>query len=383
MRKRLLFGSGLVVTAILFSLLVWQSSFSLEQYGPSSPAQVPIFWGISTLVFLLTVTVGFMLFRTGAKLYLERRSNREGSRIKTKLVLGALGLSFLPVVFLVLWSYTILNYNLQRWFSRPAEGIRLNMVDVAHAIEGETRAKTRALARWMATLTPGANLAAICREHDIEEASLLARGGQRAVLCSSPAKAGDQRVVITERVPSGTGELIVKARMPVDLAGKQREIQSYISQYDQLAVTRKEARSLYVQLLALITLFILFVASWLALFLARQISVPITALLQGAAEVRKGNFAHRVQVDAIDELATLVRAFNEMTQAVAVSRGELEERRRFIEAILESIPTGVISVASDGRIQTVNGAMRQIFPGVAVDRVSRLEDLLPDRKSVV
>ena len=56
-------------------------------------------------------------------------------------------------------------------------------------------------------------------------------------------------------------------------------------------------------------LFVLFVATWIALFLARQISVPISALLEGARELRKGNLKHRVNVGAIDELAILVRAF--------------------------------------------------------------------------
>ena len=79
-------------------------------------------------------------------------------------------------------------------------------------------------------------------------------------------------------------------------------------------------------------------------------------------EVRKGNLSHRVEVPAIDELAGLVRGFNEMTHELESNSRELDARRRFTEAILESIPTGVISVSSDGRIQRVNRALRQIFP---------------------
>ena len=94
-------------------------------------------------------------------------------------------------------------------------------------------------------------------------------------------------------------------------------------------------------LMALITLFVLFVATWIALFLAKQISVPITALLEAASEVRKGNLKHRVQVRAADELGSLVRGFNQMTQELEANSRELDRRRRFTEAILESIPTGV------------------------------------------
>jgi len=82
-----------------------------------------------------------------------------------------------------------------------------------------------------------------------------------------------------------------------------------------------------------------------------------------------------LHVTAIDELATLVRAFNEMTEALETNSKELESRRRFTEAILESIPSGVISLTSDGRIQRVNRALHGIFPEDQVTRAARLSDL--------
>ena len=64
MRKRYLFGSGLAVLAILLTLVVWQVSFTFGDYGPSQRGRRPfVFWAVSTLIFLLTVTLGFMLFR--------------------------------------------------------------------------------------------------------------------------------------------------------------------------------------------------------------------------------------------------------------------------------------------------------------------------------
>jgi PAS domain S-box-containing protein len=125
----------------------------------------------------------------------------------------------------------------------------------------------------------------------------------------------------------------------------------------------------------LITLFVLFVATWIAFFLAKQISVPIAALLDAATEVRKGNFK-RVEVRAVDELALLVRGFNQMTEEVDTRGRELDRRQRFTEAILESIPTGVISIAADGSIKRVNRALAKIFPPADVAKATRLEDLL-------
>src|SRR5262249_53458988 len=157
-------------------------------------------------------------------------------------------------------------------------------------------------------------------------------------------------------------KFIVRARPPVDLAHKEAQIRGYIRDYDQLASLRKDLRRVYLLLLTLIALFILFFASWLALFLARQISGPITALLTAAQQIRRGNLGYRVHVRAIDELALLVNGFNEMAEALEANSRELERRRRFTEAILESIPTGVISLSSDCRIQSVNRALKGIFP---------------------
>ena len=91
-----------------------------------------------------------------------------------------------------------------------------------------------------------------------------------------------------------------------------KQIQAYVNKYNQLSADRRSLRYLYLLFQVLIALFILFVATWIALILAKQISVPISALLEAAGQVRKGNLGHRVNVPANDEMATLVRGFNEM-----------------------------------------------------------------------
>ncbi len=316
MKRRLLYGAGIVLLVVSATLVIWQGSFSFGDFGPTSPEQTLLYWAVSTLVFLLTLTLGFILFRTGLKLYIERRSGSEGSRLRTKLVIGALALTFLPVFFLVLWSVSVLNRNLDKWFSRPAEGVRLNLVEIAQLLDREAR--------------------------------------------------------------GASGEA-----QRLDLKQREAEIQKHIRDYEQLANKRKSVRQFYLLLLLLITLFILFLATWLALFLAKQISNPIAALLEAAGEVRKGNLGYRVQARATDELASLVRAFNEMTRELEANSQELERRRRFTEAILESIPTGVISLGSDGRIHRVNHALSQIFPPEKVAGATRLEDLFPREDTAV
>lgn len=387
MKKRLLLFAAVVTLLILVALVAWQGSFNMGKFGPSSTDQVLLFWAMSTLVFLLMVTMAFLLFRILIKLYIERSKEREGSGIKAKLVMGAMILSFLPVIFMVLWSYQVLNLNIKQWFSRPAE-VRLELIELGSSIKSEFQLRLSAQGQWLARL-PELEAYAIggekttkifdqfCADNDIAEAYLITRQAARLTVCGydSRGRAESSKPTVFRVALRSGGTLVVAALFPIDLETTERDISRYVADYDQLSVNRKETRQLYLTYLALITLFILFVAAWVALFLSRQITEPITALLTAAREVRAGNLNHRINVGAIDELATLIRAFNEMTQALETSSRELEARRRFTETILESIPTGVISITPDGQIQTVNSALQQMLPGVRIIDSMRLEHL--------
>jgi PAS domain S-box-containing protein len=382
MKRKLIRGASVVVMIVLVALIVWQGSFTFGEYAPQSAEQTFLFWAVSTLVFLLTVTIGFMLFRTAVKLYIERQANKEGSRIKMKLVAGALALSFVPVIFLVVFDIHVLNRNIEKWFTRPARNIEASLVDIARGIERESRDRVAALAKWAASLPEVRSFAAdsalgtaaaahICADAGIDEVIFERSGSTPVRICGDTAGSA----AIEARVHLPEGSLLVRDRVAVDLAAKEHEIRAEIAEYNQLATAKKEFRSFYRELLALISLFILFFATWLGLFFARQISVPIVALLEAAREVRRGDLATRVRVQAIDELAELVRGFNEMTQDLEANARELERRRRFTEAILESIPTGVISLAADGKIQRVNAALSRILPAERVAQATRLDDL--------
>lgn len=406
MKQRYKFALGLTLLLILTGLVIWQGSFTVGDYGPASLQQTYVFWGLSTLIFLLTVLLAFMLFRDGVKLYVARRAGVEGSRIRTKIVIGALSLTFLPMLFLVLWSVEVLNRNLDKWFSRPGERVTFNLVEVARSLEGESRRHADALARWVADSAelreyldtghrPNEFLLNVCAATAIEEAHVVRPDGGQLAICDDPppapaarpqARAQPVGLEIAGRAPIAgeKGEVVVRIRMPLDLDHVRQEIEAQVRDYNSLALTKRETRRFYLQLLLLITLFILFIAAWVALFLARQITSPLTAILEAARAVRAGNLAHRVRVAATDELATLVRAFNEMTQDLETNRDELERRRRFIEAVIESIPTGVISLSHDGVIQLTNSVLRQLFPEERLRAATRLSDLLtPEQQAEV
>jgi nitrogen fixation/metabolism regulation signal transduction histidine kinase len=329
-----------------------------------------------------------MLVRTVVRLYVDRRSNREGSRLRTKLVLGALALSIMPVFFLVLFSIYVLTNNLTRWFSRPAQNIEQSLVEVNLAFERETLRRATAQARWLAELPESREYVLtgarpqrfnrrFCESNDLFQAELRRGDGSALLVCGGSEARGVVTAMEGSAAIQSGGEAVVTARMEVDLAARQKEIEREVRDFKQLESHRKEVRNAYILLLLLITLFILFVATWIARMLAEQISRPIAALLAAVEQLRRGNLDYRVDTKALDEMATLVRAFNEMAGELEGNERELERRRQFTEAILESIPTGVISLTAERRIQRVNSELVQMFGAERVALASRIEDLFP------
>jgi two-component system nitrogen regulation sensor histidine kinase NtrY len=392
MRQRLFIAAGLILLALSTTFVVWQGSFTFGAFGPTNLNQTFLFWALSTFVFLLTLILGFLLFRTALKLYLERKSNREGSRIKTKLVAGAIGLTVLPGIFLVLFSISVLNYNLDKWFSRPGEGIKEHLIQIGVALDREAAERAITQAHLLAghdgvraAMRHGhdtdALLSQLCAQFRIPAAQILNANDRVLAMCGDPQDlvpvSGKSAIA---RIPASQGSRLlgyvtVASKLPMDLAEEQSAIIRYLRDYDQLAIDRRAWRAFYLQLMALLTLFVLFIAIWVALLLAKQISTPISALLKAAGEVRKGNLRYRVEIPANDELASLVRGFNEMTQDLEASAFELERRRRFMETILESIPTAVLSVSREGVIQRTNSAFQQMFAGKMTEKATKLEDI--------
>ena len=371
MRRRLASAAAALSFVILLALLIWQGSFRIT-YSPSNLSETIVLWGVSTLIFLLTVLLAFLLFRASVKVFIERQRHKEGSRIRSKLLFGALILTLAPALFYVLFSYYVLNRHLGQWFNQTA-------------LQDLDQQRVQAQTDWI-SLLPQTREAAeaghidaaffrdICHQRGIRQLILHREAGVPMMLYQLFQKTDTPK---TDTPLLHAQADVMDGAKKVGYITTASSMSSYPldSNYAKPGRLEKFYKDTYFHLISLITLFVLFFAAWCAQLLARQISVPISALLGAAGEVRRGNLSYRVRVNAIDELATLVRAFNAMTNELEGNARELEARRRFMEAILESIPTGVISVSADERIERVNRALAGIFSQEAVLSAKRLEDL--------
>lgn len=372
------------------ALVLWQAQFT-PPFRPKDPAQNYLYFAFSLLIFLLMVTLGFRLARIVIKAWIDGKRDRYGSRIRTKLVLGALALSLLPVIFMVLFNMEVMNRTLARWFYAPTEHLMDDYKVILTALREETQGKALAEAQLIASMPEAAAqiedsrnstgwLDNVCRQHAIGGATILPTGSMQAAARFGVFPLKSETAPVTAAAPvlrDGVtiGAVFVEDLVPLNFASQVKDIENDVHGFQRTYAQLHEVRTNLTLIQLLIALFVLFFAGWLAQIMARQISVPISALARAAEEVSKGNLAHRVETRAIDELAELVIGFNRMTADLEANRSELDSRRRFTEAILESIPTGIISLSAAGAVQRVNKALDEMLPEAKARTASRLDDL--------
>ncbi len=394
---------------ILLTILFSQQAFNLTFLRPDTSSQALVFAALSALVFLLFVVLCLMLARILLKLLAERRGGVMGSKFRTKLVSGALLLSFGPVVFLFIFAYGLMNRSIDKWFSTPVEEVRRDTATVASGVAEYTleNARAEAVSIAVAPETEKAfqtgNFAPLLGVLRLREAPL--QGGFAVALL-------DKELEASYRVPTTWPELSKKLRIDqgqsslptsIDIGGQQfligwqemgkrglilvgmpmpRELTDSIQQIEQsqrgyllLAKERKRIRLTYMMLLLLITAVVLFAATWFAVYLSKFVTTPVAALAEATQEISKGNLDYRINVPATDELGELVGSFNRMAAELQTNRQnleasrhelssaneELEQRRRHIETILENIPTGVLSLDAIMRVTHANGALTRLF----------------------
>src|SRR3954468_18977669 len=204
-------------------------------------------------------------------------------------------------------------------------------------------------------------------------------------------------VVVRDSSGTAAGVVIASDYLSSDLAKHARRIAEAYEDYSQLAVLKRPLEGVYLSLFVMMTLMILVSATWLGLYLAKRITRPVGMLAAGAREIGAGHLDHRIEPETRDEFGSLVEAFNSMAGELATSQrrlersrvemerknSELDERRRYIETVLERIASGVISIGPDGRVSTINAAAVRLLDvdaasaGAPVDVLLGRDDLQP------
>ncbi len=410
--------------------------------NPVTSGETLAFAGLIVLVFLLLMLLLTLLFRNILKLYADQSSSALGAQLRTRMVVGAALIALIPAVCMFLFSFLLLNRSIDRWFSQPTSDLREDstrvVLELAQYAAANARVEAESIAASGALDKEPGELEKVLGSHRItldggfavvfdknrnmlagfqdpqksspasqeswldepDEGAALLHGPLWQVLLAA-AQRGDEtllRVAGQEfalgMAANATGRTVVVALpVPHGLSQTTAQIRSGMTEYQQLFRFRREIRIVFTLMLLLITVFVFFSSVWLALFLSKQITRPVEALADAMDEIAAGKYEQRVAADATGEMADLVRSFNHMAADLETSRRlaesaqaqltaanlAVEERRRELETIVETIPSGVITLNGEGGILQANRAFASLM-GLGQDAVipgKRIADLLP------
>lgn len=384
-KRRIPWLLGMIVLTLLTMLVLLQTSGLWKTLSIENTEDTIFFYGISSLNFIAFVIFAFIFVRNIVKLTRERRTLQLGSKIKTRLLIYFVAISILPIIAMAVFSYLFMNRALERWFTRiAAENIFQAAEDVQNQALKNQTVKLNQTARMVATALENQEitepkLAELIRQGNLTRISLLGKDGQ-IVAASERQIEPQQKVELDKTIEAirkgdfdnpaltdgrgfdvGIGILPDGRRLIVvpDLYSEQtisEVLEKTRVEYAKLKDSEGRIRQIGLSVLGLLTFLLLFASTWTAFYVARGLTVPIKALAEGADEIARGNLGHRINVLAEDELALLIGAFNQMSSKLEQNSAELQERRRYIETVLQSLSTGVISFDARNRITTINQA---------------------------
>jgi two-component system nitrogen regulation sensor histidine kinase NtrY len=333
-------------------------------------------------------------------LWTERKSGAVGSRLHFRLVAIFSAIAVVPAILVAFFAAFSLNLGIEAWFSERVQTALSNSVDIANAYVEEhrqvirndiramqfdlnraapllqtdqqrwrdllqTEAQIRALPAVYVIDSSGRVLASARREDTpdrgpvAEEHILEAASGEIVTITEPNEEAVSALVKLDAFVDA---YLLVSRNVDPQVLERQQGTLDAVSEYERLDQNRWEMQLSFAGLYVVAAMLILLGAVWAALWAANKIVTPIGRLAAAAGRVSEGDLAVRVDVDKDgDEINSLAKAFNRMTAQLQGQRSDLMEansqldaRRRFTEAVLAGVSSGVIGLDAEGHVTLMN-----------------------------
>jgi PAS domain S-box-containing protein len=428
-RSIVLLTGGAILIFVLLGTLQWFNTSNVNFLNPATYAQTIALTALEVLLFLLLLLLLVLLFRTVLKVYVGQGSSGVGARLRSRMVIGAVIITFMPAALMFLFSYYLLNRSLERWFSPDASLLRNDSASVVEELVEYVANNARTEAESVAESgAPDGNSQALLQVMSSRRLSLqggffLVYDNNRRMFASFQAPPESSPVFLRAsapdadwketplRGPLSAGLLLAAERNDnpvVDVAGQENalgmavthsgkiviavlpmpnglnattaRIRSGADEYLQLYRSRRVIRTTLSLTLLLVTVFVFFSSVWLAVFLSKQITRPVEALADAMDAISAGKYEQRVADVATGEMGDLVRSFNHMASDLETSRQlaqtaqaqltaanlAVEERRRELETIVDTIPSGVVTLDGAGVVLQANRAFAALM-GLRLD----------------
>ncbi len=434
----------LLIIGIISILIIILTTIEIKfpQVGGMIPiANNIIIFSLININIILILLLIFLVIRNLVKLIFERRRKVLGAKLRTKLVVAFASLSLVPTILLFFVAVGFITNSVEHWFKAPVEQSLQGALEVAQAYYRDFANNTVSSAQQIGrhffkqgifregkAIGPlREQLETKRQEYHLSTLGIFLKGEKDSIWVEDPTlkaisiqlpkdllEAGFSGKEVSRLLSVGEGEVIagispilnpsdrgevvgvVAASLfiPKSLTAKMHEISQAFVEYRQLKILKKPIKSSYMMALLMVTLLILFSATWFGFYLAKDITVPIKELAEATHRIATGDLNFRIQMHASDEIGTLVQSFNQMTGDLQVSRLELEQRRKYMEIVLKNVAAGVISIDEKGMVTTINTSAEQMLEvkGEAVlekkfsevlpkEYVGQIEELLSELKS--
>ncbi len=395
---------------LITTLMVIVFAFFEVQLPDVSPeyslsGNIAFFLLININIILLVLLV-FLVVRNLVKLVFERKRRILGSRLRVRLVLAFVGLSLVPSLLLFVIAGGFVTRSFERWFDLQVENSLQGSLEIGQTYYQNSANNALFYARQLSQRISQERLFDAQRLGELKE---FVQSKQREYnLGTVELFSPDRRLVVVafnDQVPTGVtikaeseflnralrglevtrtqefgesdvirggvplysadrriiGVVVVDYFVPKSITKRALEISRSYEQYKHLAFLKTPVKNSYILTLLLITLVIIFAATWFGLYLAKGITVPIQKLAEGTHEVAHGNWDYKIESGGDDEIGTLVDSFNQMTGDLKQITAELERRGKFVETLLANVAAGVISVNPAGQITTWNMAAERML----------------------
>ena len=378
------------------------------------------------LLLLLGATVTVPILR----LWVARRRGSAGSRLHIRMV-GLFSLvAVAPSIVLVVFSALFLHFGLQAWFSKQVSTALEQSLVVAQAYVEEHREGIRADALSMAAdinrqvsyISGSATrfnqvVERLAELKSLTEAAVVTRNGriiardalslalelQRIPEDALQAASGGETVILSERDSNRLralvrldgfidAYLIVGRYVESRVIGHVQRVQGAVGGYRDLEKRNSGIQITFVLIFVVVALLVLLASVWMGLYFANRLAGPIGELITAAEKVRQGNLNVRVvEGDEVDEIGTLSRAFNKMTgqlygqrQKLIEATEQIDERRRFTEAVLSGVSAGVIGLDINGKVTLPNPSAIKLLETSHGDLIGEdISDVIPELQDML
>lgn len=376
---RLYVAIGLGVLIVMIILTYKSLGDRIADAGLDAPSR----WALVALGLANVLAIGTLLFivaRSLAKLYFERKSGILGSRLRTRMVLTLFVVGIVPSLILFLVGRNFINKNVERWFSPETEQVIREGKKAADDLRAANMARLD-FGTDRLRASPSDDPVTIRAASGLDLVAFLGSGPGGAVraldLLPGPPPPDLSAVTGTtsqhtregtwllRAVPRGDGRWVVGVFLPRRMEERLLSLEHRFRESQQIRLARNTLQTLPQSTFLFLTLLTLFFAVWSGLALARSLSEPIRALAKAAQRVGAGDLEVQLPELGEDELAFLARTFNAMTRdlktnqaAIEAQAGRLEQQRAYLDQLLAALPVGVMSWRMDGELRTFNAAAR-------------------------